>query len=347
MSDFLQKLEPLKKKLAHLFNSAATHVPEGVSESGTSSSVARVLTGALAEIGESYFPAQIIGGACPKVEGSEEEIVWHAAAETCDTERVHVVWSTFGDKIWYLAVRSAELASFSGTWCPFASLLPGMKDSAPSPVCYLYYGDDAATMMVQTADGLQIYRGTAAVLRAKVDRVARDTTGLKIVELVPDLLQSLTLVPWYSLSMFEDRARRVLATLGVVGALSIAGLSFLVWLVMSLSFMTTRHNLDDVRVRTYLKTMDFMKAVEDLRSSPLRSELASFAEVNDALLSINGLMVVYEIKDGRARWRAVVPPSVTADRINDIKGKVIEMTNDGVVIGNMAEIQYEAAGGKK
>ena len=132
----------------------------------TANSMSQVLLGPIGAIGDHYFPVELIGGCCPRVIGEEAEIVWNAAAEASDSERVHVVWQSMGDKIWFLAVRSAELASHPNTWCPFAALLPGMKDAAPLPACYTYYTDEAATMMTISADGLQIHRGTASVVRA-------------------------------------------------------------------------------------------------------------------------------------------------------------------------------------
>jgi len=74
----------------------------------------------------------------------------------------------------------------------------------------------------------------------------------------------------------------------------------------------------------------------------LRDQIEKFLNVNDGLLGLNGFLNVYEIKDGKTRWRAQVPPSATADRITAIGGKNIEATDQGVAIGNDAEIIYEA-----
>jgi len=298
--------------------------------------------GEVGSMGEYYFPAELIGGTCPRIAGEEEQIVWNAAAEACDTERVHIVWQSAENKIWYLAVRSNELASHTGTWCPFASLLPGMRDAASPPVCYTYYSDETATMMVVTADGLQIYRGTTLVVRAKAERTARELGDIPVIELVPDRILRLAPVPWYSLSLFEDRARRFIAVLSVACSLGLTTLAFIIWLLASMSLIATRHNLSEALNRTHDKTLTLMSTVEHLRASPMRDQLAKFVDLNDGLLSVNGLLEVYEIKDGKTRWRAVLPTNVTADRINELGGKTIETTAQGVIIGNAAEIEYEA-----
>ncbi|MGE3623006.1 MAG: hypothetical protein AB7H77_03900 [Bdellovibrionales bacterium] len=311
--------------------------------SGNISSLSKVLTSAPGLMGDYYFPSELIGGCCPRVVGSEEDIVWNAAAEACDSERVHVVWQAIENRIWYVAVRSAELAAHPNTWCPFASLLPGMKDSQPSPVCYTYYSDEAATMMTVTQDGLQIHRGMSSVVRAKAERTARDLGNAPVIELVPERILKLTPSPWYSISLFEDRARRILATFAVLTALSLTGLAFVVWLMTTMVVLTAKANLEKANERAELKTTELMRTAVELRASPMRDQLAAFANVNDGLLAVNGFLEIYEIKDGKTRWRALVPANVTADRINDIGGKTIETSADGVAIGNAAQIDFEAA----
>jgi hypothetical protein len=298
-------------------------------------------------MGEYHFPSELIGGCCPRVVGEEESIAWNSAAEACDSERIHVVWQSFENKIWYIAVRSSELASYANTWCPFASFLPGMKDAAPSPMCYTFYGDEMATLMAITADTLQIYRGTTLVVRAKAERTARELGNAPIVEVVPDRIAKLTPVPWYSSSLFEDRARRILAAASVFAAITFAMIAFLIWLTASMSLIASKHNLSEVAARTRSKTEELLRITEKIRVSPMREQLAKFAELNDGLLAINGYLEVYEIKDGKTRWRAVIPANITADRINDIGGKTIETTPDGVAIGNAAQIEFETSGGKK
>lgn len=318
------------------------------SASPGASSLSRVLTGGIGMLGEYYFPSELIGGTCPRIVGEEEQLVWNAAAEACDTERVHVIWQSVENKIWYLAVRSSELASDGGTWCPFASLLPGMRDAVPPPVCYTYYSDETATMMALTPDGLQIYRGTTLVVRAKAERTARELGNVPVIDLVPDRILQLTPVPWYSLSLFEERARRLLAAFAVLTAIGLTTLSFFVWLLASMSLLSTEHSLRDAQERTRDKTMELMRTVEHLRASPMREQLAKFTELNDGLIAVNGLLQIYEIKDGKTRWRAIIPTNVTADRINELGGKTIETTEQGVAIGNATEIEYEAANpGKK
>jgi hypothetical protein len=89
-----------------------------------------------------------------------------------------------------------------------------------------------------------------------------------------------------------------------------------------------------------------LRQVESNRASPIRGQIEKFLKINDDLLALNGYLDVYEIKGRTERWRASVPPSATADRITAMGGKNIDSTDQAVIIGNDAEIEYEATKGK-
>ena len=351
--DFLKKgtawvtatLEKIFANLEETASGAADQNQPGFG--GNKSSLTKVLVSAPGLLGDYYFPSELIGGCCPRVVGKEEEIVWNAAAEACDSERVHVIWQAIENRIWYLAVRSAELASHPNTWCPFGALLPGMKDAQPTPVVYTFYSDEAATMMTVMPDGLQIHRGMSSVVRAKAERTARELGDAQIVELIPERILKLTPTPWYSVSLFEERARRILATLAVLGALSLIALAFVIWLLTAMVILSSKANLAAAVERAQEKTTDLLRTAEELRGSPVRDQLSAFSDVNDRLLAVSGFLEVYEIKGGKVRWRAVVPSNVTADRINEMGGKTIETTAAGVAIGNAEEVEFEASKGTK
>ncbi|MBV8061936.1 MAG: hypothetical protein JO126_06790 [Alphaproteobacteria bacterium] len=311
------------------------------------SSLAKALVGTTGAIEEAYFPPDVVGGTCPRVVGEEEEIVWNAAAEACDSERVHVVWQSFENRIWYLAVKASDIASHPNSWCPFAAVLPGGREARPAPTCYTNYGEEMATMMMVTQDSLQIFRGTNLVVRAKAERTSRENNNALIVEMVPDTIAELTPIPWYSVSLFEDRARRVIAVAAVLSSITLTGLAFLVWFFASLSLVSAKRDLADTQRNIQNKVTDLMAMVQQLHASPVRDQLAKFGDLNEGLLDLNGYLEIYELKNGRERWRAVVPGNVTADRINAIGGKTIDTKPEGTIIGNAAEIDYEAGIGAR
>lgn len=284
-------------------------------------------------LNNAYFPNELIGGVCPRVAGQEREIAWHAATEACDTERIQLVWSVAGDKIWYLAARSAEFASHAHTWCPFASFLPGRVDARTAPVCYAYYSDEIAVLMTVTGDSLQVHRGTSTVVRAKAERVARELGMAQIVTLDPDVIMQIQPVAWHSVTLFEDRLRRMLSMIVVTVGLGFATVAFFIWLFAMLGILQQHRDLADIQDRTRQKTMDLMNDVEKMRASLLREQVARFAELNEGLVQVGGWMKFYQIKQGKVRWRAAVPPSVTGDKIKELGAKLLTTSDQGVLIG--------------
>ncbi|MGE0109219.1 MAG: hypothetical protein AB7S81_05570 [Bdellovibrionales bacterium] len=299
------------------------------------SSMAKALLGGVGALGDFYFPADLIGGCCPRVVGEEQEIVWNAAAEAADTERVHIVWQAVGDKIWYLAVQSQEQGSHPDTWCPFASLLPGLRDAAKPPIIYTYFSDEMATMMTVLSDSLHIHRGTTSVVRAKAERVSRENNEAPIVDLVPDRIAKLTPFPWYSLSLYEERARRILASVSIAASLLLTFVGILIWLFSAMIIVSAHADMDVIKERSATTSVNLLKMVQAQRASPMREQLADFADVNDGLLSLNGFLEVYIIKRNQPVWRAIVPRNVTAERIKEIGGQTLDSSDPrGVLIGN-------------
>ncbi len=295
------------------------------------------LLGEISSIESFFFPPEMIGGVCPRVLGEEENIAWNAASEALDSERIHLVWQTYENNIWYIATRSIDLASYPNTWCPFAALLPGGKDAALPPAIYTFYSDESAVMMTVGPDTLQIHRGMSAVLRAKAQRTSEELGGAPVIDLVPDRIEKMTPIPWFSASLLEDRARRFLAGLSVVSALAVLGLALFVWFAASMAMLSSRIDLNTIRERSEKKSMDLLHMAQNMRSSSLREQLASFSNINDNLIAINGYLEFYEIADGKVIWRAVLPSNVTADRIAALGGRTLESTEDSVIIGNSAE----------
>lgn len=333
----LAQFKQIMARAAQSAKTAATKFEDAAAKAEAESSIVQgegggFFSGATA-LNNYYFPNELIGGVCPRVAGQEREIAWHAASEACDTERIQLVWSVAGDKIWYLAARSAEFASHTHTWCPFASFLPGRGDALAAPVCYAYYSDEVAVLMTVTADSLQVHRGTTAVVRAKAERVARELGTTQTVTLDPDVIMKVQPVAWHSVTLFEDRLRRMLSTIVVGVGLIFATLAFFIWLFAVLGIMQQHRQLEDIQDRTRMKTMDLMSDVEKMRASLLREQVARFAELNEGLVQVGGWMKFYQIKTSKVRWRATVPPSVTGDKIKELGGKLLTTSDQGVLIG--------------
>lgn len=281
---------------------------------------------------EVYFPAELVGGSSPHVPGQEDEMAWQAGAEAVDSERIHYVWSVHEDTLWYLAVRSNDLSSHVGTWCPFAALLPGMPGALEMPVVYVHTDDEAATMMSVAPHMLQVHRGAAMVIQAKAEKMARDLGGARIVAITDETATQLEPVPWKSASRMEDRARRFLATIAVFAGLAVAATAFVIWILASLTTLAVRGDVSNAQANAAQAGQQLLAQASSLRVSALRTQTARFVEVNESLLRIGGWLKEYKITGNSAKWLAVLPPGITAEKISELGGRTKEVTDEGLIV---------------
>lgn len=298
----------------------------------SNNALSTALLGRDAAPSEAYFPGELAGGCSPHVSGQEDEMAWQAGAEAVDSERLHYVWSVHDGTLWYLAVRSADLSSHVGTWCPFAALLPGMSGALAMPVVYIHTTDEAATMMTVAPHLLQVHRGAAMVIQAKAEKMARDLGGAQIVAITGETAEQLTPVPWKSASRMEDRARRFLATIGVFLGLAVAATAFVIWVLASLTTLAVQSDVTTAQANAAQAGQQLLAQASNLRVSALRVQTAKFVEVNESLLRIGGWLKEYKISGSSVRWTAVLPPGVTAEKISELGGRTKEVTNEGIIV---------------
>ena len=284
---------------------------------------------------EIYFPPEMIAGCAPAVAGQERDMAWQAAAEALDSERLHFVYNVHEGFVWFLAVKSADLASHSHSWCPFASLLPGMPAAQALPALYSH-DEDGVTMLLAAAYGeLHLHRGATTIVIAKAERLARDHGDAPLVPLVPEKVDALPVTPWVSASLQEDRTGRLIATASVLSGLAVAVLAFIVWLLTSFASLAVQHNVADAQAQSQQAVQQLMQRAIQLRVSPLRGQLAHFAELNEELIRMGGWLKSYSITNGKVEWKAVLPPAITADRITKLGGHTKDIAEDGItVVGN-------------
>jgi hypothetical protein len=289
-------------------------------------------TGAEADI--YFFPPEMIGGSCPAVKGDEEALAWNAAAEACASERIHFVWQVAEERVWYLAVRSSDLASHAKTWCPFASVLPGMPDAQPAPVIYTYYSDEAAILMAVDKDSLQIIRASSSVIRAKAERLSRDMGQAKMVDLVPEVVVTLKAQMWESLSLLEDRARRFFALISVSSAVFVILISAFIWFSASVAQLAYHADMKALKTNTDNALMQLQQTAMVLRTSDMREQIATFNRLNEGLVGLQGWLKLYYLKENKVKWWAVVPENLTSNRIQEIGAQTIETSPEGLIIAN-------------
>ncbi|QQR69481.1 MAG: hypothetical protein IPI58_02050 [Alphaproteobacteria bacterium] len=291
------------------------------------------------EAREAFLPAGLTGGCCPYVDGEAEVIAWHAAAEACDSERLHLVWTVYESHVWYLAVPSADLSSHPDSWCPLVAFLPGMPQASEGAGTYIYGDVETSALMALSSNSLTIHRGTPAVLKAKAEKVSRELGGVPLVELTEERLLQLRPVAWKSLSLIEDTSRRWLTRMAIFCGLGVATVALGISLLAGSALLFSQRELAETKENTRKLSQELLLNAHNAAINPLRNQVADFVDLNQSLVNLGSWLKRYEIKAGKLRWVAMVPLSVTADRIRAIGGYVLEITPEGAIVGNQGEVE--------
>ncbi len=281
-----------------------------------------------------YTPPTLVGGVCTlTADDDADKLVEQAAMQACSAERVHTVSRVMGDRVFYLAVPSHDLASQPSGWCPFAALLPGMPSARQLPVCYTHYADSTGILMMLAADTLQIYYGNSLIARAKAERWVREHQKAELVPVTVDFIAQLKPEAWHSRILQTEHFSRVMAAGLIRLAMIVAGLAFLVWIYAAWLWASSLHaampsNAGVDRHRTPIEGQEW----SDIAANPLHRQLADFVALNDSLLALDGFMQTYRYKNDQAYWRAVVAATTPPDAVKNMGGVILRADGDGKLL---------------
>jgi hypothetical protein len=270
-----------------------------------------------------FLPQELVGGAIPHIPGSEDEAVWNAASQACSTERVHYCYSVEEGRIWFLACPSSALASNPDSWCPLAAALPGRSEYWDRETVYLYEQEGMASALRWDPETgrMQVFLGAARTLLPRIQSM-----DANFVTVNPEVAE---VVPWRNRALRTEKLSRASANalfyVGlVINALAIAFLLFQYVLTAS-----TKRDLASVKSASEMASVRLMEnAYNALQSDTIR-HMVRVQELLDALQKIDGTLVRYEVKAGKAEWEALVPPSFK-ECTGMLKGcQVVALEKDG------------------
>lgn len=282
-----------------------------------------------------HTPEGILAGFAPHVPGKEDEIVWNAASDACGSERLHYVWSVYGGRIWYLAVPSAVHAREPGTWCAFASLLPGTAQGNAQGACYIELVDGTATLLAYHSQGIEIYQGDLPQMQAKAETLARriGVNGDDAPIIRVDTLQRLPVTPWTSLSLKEDRLRRYAATMLLAGGILMTVLGGAAWGIAALIHGSNQSAIAGLQAETEGAVRRLAQQAEDLSRSRVIADLTKLADVDRQMIRYGGMLRRYELRNpGATTWSAYVPIGLAPAQITELNARVTSTEGRYLVI---------------
>lgn len=248
-----------------------------------------------------YLPSELVGGSLPYVPGMEEETVWNAAAQSCATEKVHYVYSIEGDKIWYLACPSSQMASNPDSWCPLAAALPGNSEYWDKQTVYIYEKDGTAGALRwdQETGRMQIFLGAARTILPRIQSM--DANFITINDHVAGI------VPWNNRQMRTELLSRASARILLVAGV---GLSLLLIAFNALQYVTINfldRNLEEVRKQTDDASVNLLMEAQKLSRNQVAEYTFRMQQLLDDLSRIDGTLVRFEVTKGKLQWEALVP----------------------------------------
>jgi hypothetical protein len=262
-----------------------------------------------------YLPQEIIGGAIPHIQGSEDEAVWNAASQACGTEKVHFVYSADGGRLWYLACPSSALSSAPDSWCPLAAALPGKSEFWDRETVYLYEQEGIASALRWDPDTgrMQVFLGAARTLLPRMQSM-----DANFVTINPEVAE---VVPWKNRMLKTEKLSRAAAmALLFVGM----GVSLLIFLFLIFQFILTNTIISDlakVKEETQKASQQLMIGAYDALQSDSIKHLVRIQEMLGELQKIDGTLVKYNVEAGQASWEVLVPPAY-GQGVGTIKGQV-------------------------
>jgi hypothetical protein len=283
-----------------------------------------------------WTPASIVGGALPHVPGQEVEQVWHAAVEACASEQLHMVWRVLDGTLYWIAAPSRDFAGRSGSWTPFAALLPG-SDQAPDGA-YLATIDVETggttplmvALIVDGEGGLDILCAPPSQLKPQLTRTHPRLEPFDVT--VPE---GLIPVPWHIMALAEEQAFRR-GALWLAAALAVADIVLATVVVVALMGVGLQR-IETVSARKALKTSSANLGTQlaQATTDEVGVAIARLVQLEQDVRRLGGFLASFRAgtPTGNApEWQAIFPPGITASAIEELGGHTEERLSDDRVV---------------
>lgn len=266
------------------------------------------------QIVQPFIPDEIVGGIVPYFPGHEREAVWYAATQACQTDDVRFVYTVARNRCWYLATRSALLASSPDSWCPIALALPQEGNDLLKNTVYTYAqnGRMAALYWDSSLQAFHISVGETRGIGKELMMKDADIIVIDAAAACP--------MPWEQRERFTAEPDRLLSWIIVIAGLAGAIISLMVMVTAS-SQVTTTPALEQPTLSRGAR------ATETGAPTDASTDVWRIMGLLDAIYTAGGTLVRYEVSaSGTIEWEALVPPSFSFDD-SAILGTVVPVGN--------------------
>ncbi len=265
---------------------------------------------------EPHLPQELVGGSLPHIPGTEEEAVWNAASQACATEKVHFCYSIDDGRIWYLACPSSTLASNPNSWCPLAAALPGNSEYWDRETVYLYEQEGVASALRWDPETkrMQVFLGASRTILPRVQSMDANFVTVNA--------EAADIVPWRNKTLKTEKLSRATAKMLVLSGMLVAIIAGLILIFSYLSVNMLERNLEDVKLETESASMQLIKDANSAMQNDAIRHMVRIQELLDAMASIDGTLVKYEVEKSAVTWEVLVPQVYALNVMQNFGGAI-------------------------
>jgi hypothetical protein len=246
------------------------------------------------------------------------DLVYHAAAEACDTEHVHMVWTQARDRLWYIAAPSSSFSTSPTPVAPLAAALPGHPE---------HQGDGAYTATIGAEVAVVIVRNTDDPTQAEIlsfigepEQVASFIHAHTPAGTLPLVTDTFAGAPWQGYRIADERRLGSLAYLtGKTGWMA-SGLTVIPVAILLAVFGFTSISADQTETQRSSATTTLIDRIKTATTNPLRATTTEIRAVAAGVSEAQGHVLLYRVRNGQPGLVLDLPSWATATQIRNIPG---------------------------
>lgn len=256
---------------------------------------------------EKFTPPNFVAGSLPDAGTDPLIAAWHAAAQACDTEQVHLIHSVADGRIWYLAAPSSDFRSNPDSGTALAAALPGNPGHRGDAA---YTVRDGAIMSAIVRKGDMIESTSGDPSRVAHFISARELDEIPVNDLLP--------IAWVPRALQEQtQLRTLIAKTTHYGwyALLAAGVPALFLIIRIASISADTGMLKQQQADALHK---FIPLAQSLSVQPLQEQTHELRKVMTLAINAHGLIKTYRLTNAGLSYAVDVPSWISQDQLEQL-----------------------------
>lgn len=280
-----------------------------------------------------YTPDSVIAAALPLAGGeSPREIAYNNAAYALDREDIHLIYSTEGGVVYYVAAASEDFAGHMSAVTPLAAALPGTKGHQGDGA-YVAIAESGYAVVVKKESEMYSYVGDRQAVDAFISQNGVSTYSAT----------EAAALPWEGYNLGTISRATKLARVAIVAGCVFSFFTFLAWFAIASLGSDVDKEAASLKRETEQSVQSAARQLNEFSTQPLIEDLRRMQSMIARATEYSGFVKVYRIREGgEVVWQIELPGWATSDIIERFgRGTVPEKDEERNVIvvtkGNLEE----------